>query len=123
MFNRTHIYTVHENSNKPDPADRTELVREGFSWGAFLFSALWLLWHRLWLPALAYLLVVAVITRLGLSPAVLGVVQLGIQFALGCHANDIKRWVLENRGYVLRGVVCAESPMMAQRRVLEAQCT
>ena len=118
----THINTIHENGMKPDPADRTELVREGFSWGAFLFSGLWLLWNRLWLPALAYIFMMAVIARFGFSPAVLGVVQLGLQFWLGCYANDIKRWVLEHRGYGMRGVVCAESPMMAQIRVLEAQC-
>ncbi len=30
------------------------LVREGFSWGAFLFGPFWLLAHRLWLPALLW---------------------------------------------------------------------
>lgn len=45
------VYTVHVRT----PAERLDrdihLVKEGFSWPAFFFSAVWALWVRLWLVA------------------------------------------------------------------------
>lgn len=126
MFNHTHIYTIHENLSAADDADRIELVREGFAFWAMAFGALWLLAHRLWLPALGYFIVLVLLNHVGtfydMSPAALGMLQLGLQFWLGCNAYDIQRWMLENRGYAMRGVVCAESEMLAQQRAMEAQC-
>src|SRR5262249_62058490 len=41
-----------------DP-DRFVFVRDGFSWWAFLLTPLWMLWHRLWLALIVYLVFVA----------------------------------------------------------------
>ena len=125
MFGHTgNIYTIHENENLPDAADRIELVREGFAFWAFIFGAVWLLTQRLWLPAIAYLIAVALVGRvlemMGFSAASMVAVQLGMQLWLGFQANDMKRWVLDRRGFTMRGVVCAESAMMAQQRVFAA---
>jgi len=120
MFNHSHIYTVHENPGKADPADRLALVREGFSFWAFSLHIVWLVANRLWLPAIGILMAMLLLAQLDLPPSMLVMVQLGFQFLLGCHANDLKRWRLQRRGYALRGVVCAESEMMAQRRAMEA---
>ncbi len=125
MFGPTgNIYTIHENADLPDPSDRIELVREGFAFWAFVFGAVWLLAQRLWLPTIAYVIALALLGRtlelLEFSPAAMVVVQVGIQFLLACHANDIKRWVLDRRGYRMCGVVCAESQLMAQQRVFAA---
>ena len=36
-----------------DSADRVQFVREKFYWSAFFLAPLWLLWHRLWIEAVA----------------------------------------------------------------------
>ena len=41
-----------------DALERAELVKDGFSWGAFLFTFLWFFWHRLWLAGLGVLVAV-----------------------------------------------------------------
>src|SRR5436305_2055139 len=55
------IWTVHlpRGGTAPARAGRASapapvLVREGFAWGAFLFALPWLLLHRLWIEAIAY---------------------------------------------------------------------
>jgi hypothetical protein len=57
------VYAVLEPPARPDgqPADpdRVRFVRDGFSWGAFLFGPLWMIRHRLWLVLLCWFLVMA----------------------------------------------------------------
>lgn len=36
--------------------DGTRFIRDGFSWKAFVFPSLWMLYHRLWLHAVAAVL-------------------------------------------------------------------
>jgi len=55
------VYTVHEppmkaEQSQPDP-ERFVFVRDGFSFWAFLLPPLWMLWHRLWLMFLGYVIV------------------------------------------------------------------
>src|SRR3954469_10512805 len=91
------VWTVH-TASAAIPARAPVLVREGFSWGAFLFTPLWLLLHRLWLAALLW--VAAVAALLVLLPAPAGpVALLAGQFLLGCHAPELRRWGLRRRGY------------------------
>ena len=77
------VYTVHEpparrNERSADP-DRFAFVRDGFYFWAFLLGPLWMLWHRLWLVLLIYVVATAAVQAalfaLGLSAAV--------QFAVG----------------------------------------
>ena len=41
-------YTVHTKNASPETAI---LIKEGFSWVAFFFTAFWAAWHRMWLEA------------------------------------------------------------------------
>src|SRR3712207_2763918 len=68
------------------------LVREGFSWGAFLFGPFWLLANRLWLAALLWL--VAAVAALLLASVGGAWALPALQFLLGCHARDLKRRAL-----------------------------
>jgi hypothetical protein len=47
------VYTVHQPRLRKGEAsvdpERLAFVRDGFHFWAFLFAPLWLLWHRLWL--------------------------------------------------------------------------
>jgi hypothetical protein len=117
---RTRVYTVHIKA-WANSADRDAvLVREGFAWGAFVFSFVWALWHRLWFAAL---IVVAVTAALALAADLLAVdpeteTLLGIGWALivGWEANDWRRRALERRGYVTAAIVAAPNLLEAERR-------
>ena len=113
------VWTVHTASTVI-PARTPVLVREGFSWGAFLFSLPWLLLHRLWLAALLWL--VLAVGLLLLLPAPAGVVAvLAGQFLLGCHAPDLRRWGLRRRGYDGLHVVAERDEDRAVARLLEVR--
>ena len=72
------VYTVHARTND-DGADlratpeRLVFVRDGFYVWAALLSALWLIWHRLWLALIGYLVLTAALEAtmwaLGTDPA------------------------------------------------------
>lgn len=119
-MHRTRIYTIHEHPDLPDVADRVELLHEGFSLTAFLFHILWLIYYRLWIPALTYLCLLAalgyVAETLALSAASLGLLQILLQVLLAFVAQDLRRWYLTRRGYNTVGVVAAENELSAQRR-------
>jgi hypothetical protein len=92
--------------------DDAELVKDGFSWGAFVFTFLWFFWHRLWLAGLG---VLAAIVTLSVA---LGVLRIGagMSFAaelllctlIGLEASSLRRWTLRKRKPVA-GVVSAAS--------------
>jgi uncharacterized protein DUF2628 len=96
------------------------LVREGFSWAAFLFALPWLLWHRLWLAALLYL---ALAVAIGLLvPEPFGpAAGLALQFLVGAHANDLRRRRLARRGYTQAHVVAERDLDLATARLLGAR--
>jgi hypothetical protein len=89
--------------------DRAELVKDGFSWGAFFFTVFWFLWNRLWLAALGvFLLVLALGTALELlnvSPVAGTIASLLVQVLIGLEANSLKRWTLARRGRPVADVV------------------
>ena len=120
MFARDHIYTVHENPDAADPCDRIALVREGFSFWAFVFTILWTLSNRLWLASAAYAAMVILIvkggTLLGVDEVTRGLLQLGVQALLGFTAHDLQRLSLARRGYKEKSVVCATSELLAEQR-------
>ena len=99
-------------------ADRgPKLLVEGFRWGAFLFGPLWLAWHRAWVPAL--LAAAALIGILAAPPgAVQAVLLAAFALILGLTGNDLRRWSLARRGYLLADVVAARDAEAALARYL-----
>ena len=94
------------------------LVREGFSWGALLFGPLWLATHRAWIAAaltLAAFVLIVVLTRDGVSAALLTTLVV----LLGLSGNDLRRWSLDHRGFLLAQVVVARSELEALGRLLD----
>ena len=100
------------------PASPVVLVREGFAWAAFFFGVLWLLWHRLWLAALLYLLLAFALGALLPAGAPGAAAALALQFLLGAHANDLRRRALAHLGYRQSGVVAERDTDLALARVL-----
>jgi hypothetical protein len=82
------------------------LVREGFAWGALLFGPLWLTAHRAWIPAAISLAADVLIGLLAPRPAA-AILAIGLAVLLGLTGQDLRRWTLEWRGYLLVHVLAA----------------
>jgi len=85
-----------------DALEQAELVKDGFSWGAFLFTFLWFFWHRLWLAGLgvlaAMLALNVVLQALGVRPGVAFAADLLLMLLIGLEASSLRRWTLERHG-------------------------
>ena len=118
------VYTVHEpplraTEAAPDP-ERFVFVRDGFSIWAFLVAALWMLWHRMWLILVVYVVVAAgletVLRYAGVGSPVLSIVALLISLLVGIEAGTLRRFTLARRGWKNVGVVSAYDLEDAERR-------
>lgn len=93
------------------------LLAEEFRWGAFLFGPLWLLQHRAIVPAAleaALLIVIVLLT----SGALLAALLVAVALLVGLNANDLRRWSLERRGFLLSDVIAAHDSDEALARLL-----
>lgn len=99
--------TVHEREDAEggvaERAERILFVKEGFAWWALLFPLLWLLFHRMWLVLIGFI-VVMVALQMGLTtagmPSSAGTwLVLGVSLLFAVVANDLRRWTLARNGY------------------------
>ena len=98
-------YTLHVPASAepgdPEALEEAELVKDGFAWGAFLFTFLWFFWHRLWLAGLAVLVAVIGLPfalqalRVGTGAGFLA--ELLLSLLIGLEANSLKRWTLRRK--------------------------
>lgn len=117
------IWTVHlprRSATTARPARMPVLVREGFAWGAFLFALPWLLVHRLWIEAIAYIGAVLLLAAFVPQAAALPV-ALALQFLVGAQAQDLRRAALARRGRPAVHVVAAADEEAALARLLDAR--
>ena len=106
------VYTAHTRARCPPL-----LVREGFSFGAFVFGPLWLLAHRAWVAGILALCAygaIGVLTHGNLSL----VLFLAAAWLLGMIGQDLRRWSLERGGYLEAHVVAAPDGDAALSRLL-----
>lgn len=94
------------------------LVREGFSWGALLFGPLWLAVHRAWIAAVLTLAASVLIVVLAPGDAATALLT-ALILLLGLSGNDLRRWSLDHRGYLLAQVVVARDELEALGRLLD----
>ena len=82
-------------------AERIAFVRDRFAWGAFLLGPLWLMWRRLWLALIGYIVVVGVVMvalRLaGVGPNWRTLAGVLIALLLGFEAANLRRWRKRSR--------------------------
>jgi hypothetical protein len=112
------IYTVlappDAGSAGPD-RDRFVFIKEGFCWPAFFFTPIWLLFRRMWLVFILYLLASAAVFYLASQmPEIGGLIALLFGILVALEANNLRRWTLERRGSRFIGVA-------AGRRLIEAE--
>jgi hypothetical protein len=122
------VYTVHEppparHESEADPI-RIVFVPDGFSFWAFLLGPVWLIWHRLWLALLGYIVVAAVLhgalAALGAQSGTRAAVSVLLAILVGLEAHSLRRWTLTRRGWKNAGVVVADDEDVAERRFFDA---
>ncbi|MGH6906773.1 MAG: DUF2628 domain-containing protein [Aestuariivirga sp.] len=95
------FYSVHNRDGAS--AEQAIFVREGFSFGAFLFTVVWALWHRMWLAAGILLAVSGAITLAGTlldtGEAVVVLAGFAVNLIFGFEARDLQIRTLIARGY------------------------
>lgn len=116
-------YTVHEppprDGRSADP-ERFLFVRDGFHFWAFVLAPLWLLFRRLWLVFVLFVIVTMVVdgglALVGLKGTAQVVAELLIALFVGLEAGGLRRWTLERRGWKTLGFVVGDDLEDAERR-------
>jgi hypothetical protein len=116
-------YTVHappsRNGSAADP-QRFAFVRDGFHFWAFLLTPLWLIYRRLWLVLIGYLLLIAATEGafylLKLPEGTRFIIDVLIGALIGLEASTLRRWTYGRRKWTTLGVVSADSEEAAERR-------
>lgn len=121
------VYTVHEPPLRDPGAsvdpERFVFVRDGFYFWAFVFGPLWLLWRRLWLALLFYVIAFVVVEgalwyfKAGFGA--LTAINAAFGLLLGMEASSVWRWTLNGRGWTNRGVVVGDDLESAERRFFQ----
>jgi hypothetical protein len=121
------VYTVHAPEGA-DPAvgrgaDKFAFVRDGFSFWAFLFGLLWLLYNRLWLAALGYLVVIsagyAALWQLHAGTGVWWAVNFLIALLMGLEGPSLRRWSFSRGRWRQIDTVVADDEEAAEHRFFE----
>ena len=120
------VYTVHgpvDGADEQSATDKLVFVRDGFHFWALVFGPLWLLWHRLWLALLGY------IVALGVFEVVLSLAGIGagsrffalsaIALLMGLEVASLQRWTLSRRRWRQLGIVVANDREAAERRFFD----
>ena len=122
------VYSVYEPGKEASDiavrADRLAFVKEGFSWPALFLPALWLIYQRMWIELLVFVVAcVALQWAFGLSnqgQALFGWASLALVVLFAFEANDLRTAALERRGYRLAGIASGRDRMEAERSFFRA---
>jgi hypothetical protein len=108
-------FTLHvpRDAKPGDPAalERSEIVKDGFSWGAFAFTFLWFFFHRAWIAGLLVLAAIValngVMSLLDVQPVAAFVAAVLLSCLIGLEAHSLRRWTLARSGFPMVDVVSA----------------
>jgi hypothetical protein len=121
------VYTVHTppgyGADVRVTPDRFVFVRDGFYVWAFVFSVVWLAWHRLWLALFGYIVAMIAVeialSVLGVGAGARFVVMFIVAVLLGLEASALWRWTLRRRKWRQVDVVVADNQDAAERRFFD----
>lgn len=117
------IYTVHINPSETNAIEKAVFIREGFNIFAFLFGMFWAAYHRMWLMAIALVIIMAFFGSAEelkwFDAASLAIIHLTFNFIIGFQANDLRRTHLSRRGYIMSDVVVSDNELRAQQRYFD----
>jgi len=119
------IYLVHVAPDAGESDPEPVLLRDGFSFFAFLFTGFWALWHRMWLVGAlvfgGWALLEAALALAGVSDELAFFAGLAYSVIIGFSAHDWLSAALVKRGYDVAGVVAAPRFEAALRRWFDLQ--
>jgi hypothetical protein len=111
------IYTVH---SKGEPERDAIFLREGFSPGAFVFTAFWAIWHRMWVAGLVLIVLIAGIDMLGryfeVPEVAVSAVSIAVNLLFGLEAQELRRRALARRGFDELGLTSGRNLYEAELR-------
>jgi hypothetical protein len=123
LIERMTIFTVHlppDAATAEKVAEKAVFVKDGFSLPAFVFTGLWLLAQRLWLHALGYFvllaLVVAAFYWFGLPRFAFGGVTALMALLIGLEGHEWMRRRFARLGWSHAGTVSGPSLEECERR-------
>lgn len=119
------VWTLHEppaeaGLSRDERADRVVVVKDGFAWWGLVFGILWLLFHRLWLATLIYLVVsfalAALVYFVPLDEDWASWLLLLPSIWVALEGNDMRRRKLAWKGFTQAAAVLAKSRVEAEQR-------
>jgi len=120
------VYTVHAPSTSGADLRATDafvFVRDGFNLWAMIFGPFWLVWNRLWLAALGWVILIFALgvglAQLGAAPAVIWSAEMLVALLMGFEAGSLQRWTLSGRGWRQLDTVVADDEEAAERRFFD----
>jgi hypothetical protein len=120
------VYTVHapvRDSAGLRATDRFTFVRDGFHFWAALFGPLWLVWRRLWLALIGWIIVIVAVdlamAALGAGQMTMFLANLLIALLTGFEAASLQRWTLSRRNWRQLDIVVADDEESAERRFFD----
>lgn len=115
-------YTVHVKGEGPEALARARFVKDGFSWLALTFGALWFLVKGAWISALLLfslqLAISMLLQALGLA-MLIPFVSLLVNFLAGLESGAILGWELGMKGHRLVAVISGDDRDAMERRFFE----
>jgi hypothetical protein len=124
------VYTVHApTAHAADfrATDKFVFVRDGFHFWAMVLGPLWLIWKRLWLALLGWLVVIVALELAvkGLGGGRLAVTGIDAVFAIlmGLEASTLQRWTYSRRKWRQLDVIVADDEETAERRFFDRWTT
>jgi hypothetical protein len=120
------VYTVHApiaTNAGLRATERFAFVRDGFHFWAALLGPLWLIWHRLWLALLGWIVMTLAVdvgmAKLGAGGTAVFLANLLIALLMGFEASSIRRWTLSRRNWRQLDIVVADDEEQAERRFFD----
>ena len=120
------VYTVHAPTAYAADfraTDKFVFVRDGFHFWAMVLGPLWLIWKRLWLALLGWLILAVAIEvvaiKLGGGRSIVTAIEVIVAILMGLEASTLRRWTLSRRKWRQLDVVVADDEEAAERRFFD----
>jgi hypothetical protein len=120
------VYTVHAPvAYDVDLAatDKFVFVRDGFHFWAAVASVIWLIWNRLWLALIGWIVLTVALAfgmnAVGAGRGAILFVDLLIAILMGFEAATLQRWTLSRRKWRQLDIVVADDAESAERRFFD----
>lgn len=121
------VFSVHEPptglSDRLDRAEGMLFIKEGFSWGAAIFSPFWLAAREAWLALAGYFVAVAailgVMAALSAGEGWTGLAIVALHAFVGLEAANLYRRTLDRSGWIDHGTVSGRTEEDCERRFFD----